>query len=336
MSPIRHLWRFCILKLAPLRQHGQNGEKKEAAKRPIGGEGTGVMYAFLLSLGAAITAAGIALVASGVSLQDGTFDPSNVTPGAVAIIGGCILIGLAFVVRALLRVERALSARTAARSPQADAAGAADTSTDHVAEPRIPLPPEPKLAEVDGAEAAAAEPAQAPSEKTVAAERIESAPVVDAGDASLLPKEPVRSDDDHGVVQAGLANGKLNGGSHTTTAPRLAGGPARRPQPKNSIFDTLWPKASSASADTQPEPGPQPAAAAAASVRSASAETGPAASGAAALGQTPAAVSILKSGVVEGMAYTLYSDGSIEAQLPGGTLRFASITELRSHIEQNG
>ena len=48
------------------------------------------MYAFLLSLGAAITAAGIALVASGVSLQDGAFDPSNVTPGAIAIIGGCI------------------------------------------------------------------------------------------------------------------------------------------------------------------------------------------------------------------------------------------------------
>ena len=47
-------------------------------------------------------------------------------------------------------------------------------------------------------------------------------------------------------------------------------------------------------------------------------------------------MSILKSGVVEGMAYTLYSDGSIEAQLPGGTVRFGSITELRNHIEKNG
>ena len=60
----------------------------------------------------------------------------------------------------------------------------------------------------------------------------------------------------------------------------------------------------------------------------------PAAAGAAP-SQAPAAVSILKAGVVEGMAYTLYSDGSIEAQLPGGTMRFSSITELRSHIEQN-
>lgn len=50
---------------------------------------------------------------------------------------------------------------------------------------------------------------------------------------------------------------------------------------------------------------------------------------------SPEPVSVLKSGVVDGMAYTLYSDGSIEAQLPQGTLRFGSITELRNHIEQS-
>jgi hypothetical protein len=48
-----------------------------------------------------------------------------------------------------------------------------------------------------------------------------------------------------------------------------------------------------------------------------------------------ATVAILKSGVVDGMAYTLYADGSIEAQLPQGTVRFGSITELRAHIESN-
>jgi hypothetical protein len=47
------------------------------------------------------------------------------------------------------------------------------------------------------------------------------------------------------------------------------------------------------------------------------------------------AVAILKSGVVDGMAYTLYADGSIEAQLPQGTVRFGSIAELRAHIENN-
>ena len=49
----------------------------------------------------------------------------------------------------------------------------------------------------------------------------------------------------------------------------------------------------------------------------------------------PRAVAILKSGVVDGMGYTLYVDGSIEAELPQGTLRFASINELRSHLEKN-
>ena len=47
----------------------------------------------------------------------------------------------------------------------------------------------------------------------------------------------------------------------------------------------------------------------------------------------PAGPSVLKTGVVEGMAYTLYSDGSIEAALPQGTLRFGSISALRDHIE---
>ena len=50
----------------------------------------------------------------------------------------------------------------------------------------------------------------------------------------------------------------------------------------------------------------------------------------------PRPVSILKSGVIDGMAYTLYTDGSIEAQLPQGTVHFGSIEELRIHLEHNG
>ena len=51
--------------------------------------------------------------------------------------------------------------------------------------------------------------------------------------------------------------------------------------------------------------------------------------------EAPAAVTVLKTGVVDGMSYTLFSDGSIEAELPQGTLRFGSIAELRNHIEQS-
>ncbi len=45
---------------------------------------------------------------------------------------------------------------------------------------------------------------------------------------------------------------------------------------------------------------------------------------------------ILKSGVIDGMAYTLYADGSIEAELPQGTVKFASVDALRAHLENNG
>lgn len=49
----------------------------------------------------------------------------------------------------------------------------------------------------------------------------------------------------------------------------------------------------------------------------------------------PEPVSVLKSGVVDGMAYTLYTDGSIEAELAQGVVRFGSIEELRNHLEKS-
>jgi hypothetical protein len=278
------------------------------------------MYAFLLALGAAIAAAGFALVAPGVSLQDHAFDVGNATPGIIAIIGGCILIGLAFVVRALLRVERALVAKPIPHAPRP--AVPAEGSLERAGEPRIAPPTN---------QTAMATEATAPSVATNA-DRMESAPVVDAGDVSLLPNARPRSDDDNNSA-AHPSLSKLNGSAHATTAPRVIGEPTRQPQPKNSIFDALWPKTPRAT-EAQPAPA-QPAPVAEAPVAQA-AEPAPTAAAPAAATPTSAGVSILKSGVVEGMAYTLYSDGSIEAQLPGGTLRFRSITELRSHIEQNG
>ena len=36
------------------------------------------------------------------------------------------------------------------------------------------------------------------------------------------------------------------------------------------------------------------------------------------------------------MAYTLYADGSIEAELAIGTVRFNSISELQDHVTRTG
>jgi hypothetical protein len=45
-----------------------------------------------------------------------------------------------------------------------------------------------------------------------------------------------------------------------------------------------------------------------------------------------AGAQVYKSGVINGMAYTLYVDGSIEAELPQGRIRFASVEELQKYL----
>jgi hypothetical protein len=41
---------------------------------------------------------------------------------------------------------------------------------------------------------------------------------------------------------------------------------------------------------------------------------------------------VYKSGVIDGMAYTLFMDGAIEAELPQGRVKFASIDELQKYL----
>lgn len=158
---------------------------------------------------------------------------------------------------------------------------------------------------------------------------------------SLLPKAPLRLfDEENGEVDHSVP-GRPNGSAQVKTARRftVAARPARRPmQPQDAMFNGLWPKAlvPAPEADVAPAvqvqvASPQPAPQAADG-----SEPTPQAPPAQVHQEAPAPVSVLKSGVVEGMAYTLYSDGSIEAQLPGGMVRFGSITELRNHIEKNG
>ena len=95
-------------------------------------------------------------------------------------------------------------------------------------------------------------------------------------------------------------------------------------EPPPATFDDAWPR----SERTRPADAPvqrRPARTPTAVSESAPARTTPA---------DPPPVTVLKSGVVDGMAYSLYSDGSIEAQMPEGMMRFASIDELRAHLDQ--
>jgi hypothetical protein len=176
--------------------------------------------------------------------------------------------------------------------------------------------------------------------------RLENAPVVEDADVSLSPKPSVRADESVAEAHDTVAQ-QTNGAAPARIEPRLEvqARPASRPERARN-FEAFWPNkqrpgreapapvAKQPAAEQPPERPveplltPEP-------VQFQFREPAPEPRPAAPAPEAPTAVSILKSGVVDGMAYTLYSDGSIEAQLPQGTLRFGSITELRNHIEQS-
>ena len=104
--------------------------------------------------------------------------------------------------------------------------------------------------------------------------------------------------------------------------------PQRRPAARERSFDSVW----------APEPAKGAPAAARPAPEAPRAPETPRESEAVTIRATrePQAVTVLNSGVIEGMGYTLYRDGSIEADLPQGMMRFPSIDALRRHLAGQG
>ena len=313
------------------------------------------MYAFLLILGVVIAAAGVVLIGPGLPFGGRDYDASIVTPGAVAIVGGLILIGLALAVRVLGRIEKALATRPLPHPVlQEEAAAPAIEEPAAAAPARIPFPPKP-----------VAEPAPPPAPAVATARvlpedaalerlrgkfptlvRLENAPVVEDADVSLSPTPSVRADEV--VAEANYAAAQqTNGAAPARIEPRLEvqPRPANRPE-RAKNFEAFWPKKQRPGREAPAPAVQQPAAQQPPTlpvepvltpepVQFQFREPAPEPRLVTPATEAPTTVSILKSGVVDGMAYTLYSDGSIEAQLPQGMLRFGSITELRNHIEQS-
>jgi hypothetical protein len=316
------------------------------------------MPVVLLVLGVVVTAAGLLLTAHGVTIHDGTVDSEVVTPGVIAAVGGLLLVGLGLLVRVLQHIERALAARPAAGAARLGEASAIGATTEAAeAAFRNPFPPKPKSNPQPASVGASPIPATTEDAaferlrvKFPNLSRVENAAVGEAAEVASMP-QPTRAGEESGEERntATIGRGR-NGASPARVAPRfeLKARAAASPdnKAKGSVFkpfagarrepDVAQPQAAPVHAATAHAAPAQAASAqpapptAAASPPAPAADTVPEASAAA---EDPAALSVLKSGVVEGMAYTLYSDGSIEAQLPQGTLRFGSITALRSHIE---
>ncbi|HEY7664904.1 MAG TPA: hypothetical protein VH934_17440 [Xanthobacteraceae bacterium] len=330
------------------------------------------MSAILYLLGILVAAAGIAAIGFGIPINEFNLGTTLVATGATGLTGGLILIGLAAVVAELGRVADGLKARPAARparpaessepKPAATAGVAAAPVASAAAGARPVRPggvsdrprPEPSIRE---ARAPATQPIGAPSvvdvsagaidrlrssaprgerpkpEPTIMAEN-EAVPLSPDGGAPEQPPRPAA--EEAGTLGPVTAQDRAAGSAvETLKASRLdflfRSRTARTAsQPEN--FEALWLAGSRGKRGTETEPQPAAEQAQSQPAQAAPVQERPSEAPAA---EDPSATAVLKSGVVDGMAYTLYADGSIEAQLPDGTLKFASIAELRAHIEKN-
>jgi hypothetical protein len=276
------------------------------------------MYLLLLVFGAVLAVAGVLLTVTGVSLRDSSFDPAILTPGIVASVGGVLLIGLGAGLRTLQRIEQTLTVRPMPRPltvPDNKPIELGDASREAAQLPFVLKSG--RNSQAGGAVQQSAEESRnsASGEKTSLA-----LPAIAPTRATVAEAE---------TPPAGK-------GPNGAGAARAAQGNARPVAPaerrKAPAFDALWPKARQSLRAVEPPAPVQNAAVPAVEPHKTVEQLDPPAAHADAATD---GLSVLKSGVVNGMPYTLFSDGSIEAQLPEGTLRFGSITELRNHIEQS-
>jgi hypothetical protein len=305
------------------------------------------MSGILYGVGAVAIVAGALMVGFGIPVNEFSFGNTLIISGVTTIAAGLIVAALGVVTSQLQRVSEALLTRVPARPARPldnmfGAAGRRDmTGVQFPAKPksdagvREPYSLEPRLdspADLHADETSA--PTFAPALRNP-----EESEVTVEDDVSLSPQHPMAGG--QAAAEADQPRNMPYGHESDVTerrqepmldtgwrpSPRPAAPPAAR-QSHSTYFDAMWPAEDKAAKESEthvaetviPEPAPQ-------------AEPEVA---------TPApeenetqSVAILKSGVVDGMGYTLYVDGSIEAELPQGTLRFASINELRSHLEKN-
>jgi hypothetical protein len=308
------------------------------------------MSVILFILGVLLAGAGIVTIGFGIPINEFNLGNTMIVAGTTAVAGGLILVGLAAAVHQLTQIANALRPRAPARpvlQPQVAepvSQGAvrppvqAAAPMPPPAKPPMPAPPRNPVFAKPKVQERASEPEleESASEGSFSAiERLRSSvtradrKADDSADAEDVPYQAAAP------AQAAKAGPRANGaapagqaGDSVKKAPLdfLFRSKSREQPPE--AFDSVWPQRGQRRPDPQAdaEESGRPAAEAPInrplySEASVPDDLGP-----------PA---ILKSGVVDGMAYTLYADGSIEAQLPQGTVRFGSIAELRSHIENS-
>jgi hypothetical protein len=287
------------------------------------------MAILLLSVGTLALVAGLVMVGFGIPINEFSFGNTLISAGTTAAVGGLIIIALGVTVGQLRRIAELLTGQFSDRFSQS--MDLPEDVSSVGGPPGVAVSPrsrfEANLGQVPSAPLNVAR--DAGQEQPPVLRNPEEAPLAVEDEISLSPPQPTGASVSPGIPanlsgrSSASQNQELAAGWRPTSS-HSQGVPLRPFEPAK--FDAMWPaepKPPKAKVDEakQSPPARDP-------VASAPKPSDPEVA-------KPRAVAILKSGVVDGMGYTLYVDGSIEAELPQGTLRFASIHELRSHLEKN-
>jgi hypothetical protein len=312
----------------------------------------------MLAVGLLVTAAGLVTIGFGIPINAFSLGNTLIVAGTVGVAAGLVLIGLAAAIGQLRKIADALAVRPAAVRP-ARTAESAESAPQQPAVRQTPAAPMSAPTRVPGAAQEAAQPeprfpASAPSEPTGPLDwlraRPKSAtaggappvepPVVEVNDdAPLSPRSPQRQSEPDPRVWSPNRPAAAEARPAPRTEQPMPRATPQPPEPPKPDFDLVWPDRSGPSGEParREEPGmpPRPRDARTPERRPEAPKEAP--REAAREAPKPPAErgpAILKSGVIDGMPYTLYADGSIEAELPSGTVKFASVDALRAHLEK--
>lgn len=252
----------------------------------------------LIILGAVLALAGIGSIAAGapswvLGLGLGT---ALIQSGAVGLVGGFLLVGIGFVLRALRDLTRRLD-QIAPGAPLPARAPAPAAPRQPAKRESVPAPSSSRREP----------PSFGPRDDTRDRE-----PIHDRSEDSGFPEPEERPRPRSRFGEPEPRMPSRPGASPERGRPRP---PMPAPMPDRAPTSDRGPSFDAFEDDAPPPPARGPA---------------PANSG------SGMSNTIVRSGIIGGMAYTLYTDGSIEAELPIGTVRFASIEELQDHVSQTG
>ena len=306
------------------------------------GRGVSAMMVVVLIAGIGLVVAGLATVGLGIQL-DLSFGNTLLLAGAIVACTGMLMLGLWIALRELKTIAQQLSglpapSRRAGSLLPSAGSSAGDQAPEHGG--FLFSHDQPAAEHASDVESGGPSPAPPWHEEAGMRGRGEvPAPVpVEAAPAAkprrnLLFSSSSRKERERAEARAAEPSvADLHPGTPGPASPAAAPVAESSTAPP-ATFDDAWPKPERARAPDAPLPrrsGRTPSTFSDAAAGAATADR----AAPAARGEDQPQVTVLKSGVVDGMAYSLYSDGSIEAQMPEGMMRFASIDELRAHLDQ--